>query len=157
MDIHVCNPLFVDFQYRWQTDRFRCRESSNEFIVRTGLRRKHEARGIAGMRTLGRIAVSLFLGLTILQIPTLSHAQSPQGEAASTGNARAMVQDPSGRAHIVAVGAQIGKNAGSIVSIDDNLVVVKETYEDYLGQVTKKDIEMRIRRPDKGGVNVGVY
>jgi Tfp pilus assembly protein PilP len=75
----------------------------------------------------------------------------------STGNARAMIQDPSGRGHIVGVGAPVGKNEGSITSIDDNLVVVKETYEDYLGQVTKKDIEMRIRRPDKGGVNVGVY
>jgi Tfp pilus assembly protein PilP len=70
----------------------------------------------------------------------------------STGNARAMIQDPSGRGHIVGVGALVGKNEGSITSIDDNLVVVKETYEDYLGQVTKKDIEMRIRRPEKGGV-----
>jgi Tfp pilus assembly protein PilP len=70
----------------------------------------------------------------------------------STGNARAMIQDPSGRGHIVGVGAPVGKNEGSITSIDDNLVVVKETYEDYLGQVTKKDIEMRIRRLEKGGV-----
>jgi type IV pilus assembly protein PilP len=75
----------------------------------------------------------------------------------STGNARAMIQDPSGMGHIVSVGARVGKNEGLITSINDNLIVVNETYEDYLGQVTKKDIELRIRRPGKGGVNVGVY
>jgi Tfp pilus assembly protein PilP len=76
----------------------------------------------------------------------------------STGNARAMIQDPSGQGHVVGVGARVGKNDGRVMSIDDNLVVVKEAYEDYLGQVTKKDIEMRIRRPSKGGgVDVRVY
>jgi Tfp pilus assembly protein PilP len=67
-----------------------------------------------------------------------------------TGKARALVQDPGGESYIVGMGARIGKNEGIITRIDDNLITVRETYEDYLGQVTQKDIEMRIRLSDGG-------
>ncbi len=67
-----------------------------------------------------------------------------------TGSARALVEDPSGQSYIIAKGTRIGKNDGMVTLIDDNLVVVNETYEDYLGNVTKKDIEMRIRRSEGG-------
>lgn len=67
-----------------------------------------------------------------------------------TGNARALVQDPSGESHIVGEGTTIGKNQGHVISIDDNTVVVKETYVDYLGQETTKDVEMRMRRNEGG-------
>ena len=65
-------------------------------------------------------------------------------------NARAMVQDPSGMSYIVAEGARIGKSDGRVTRIDDNLMVVKETYEDWQGQETTKDIEMRIRMTEGG-------
>jgi type IV pilus assembly protein PilP len=67
-----------------------------------------------------------------------------------TGSARALVVDPAGQSYIVGKGTRIGKNEGLVTQIDDNLVVVNETYEDYLGNVTKKDIEMRIRRSEGG-------
>jgi len=67
-----------------------------------------------------------------------------------TGNARALVEDPSGESYIVGQGAAIGKNRGHVISIDDNTVVVKETYVDYLGQETTKDVEMRMRRSEGG-------
>jgi type IV pilus assembly protein PilP len=67
-----------------------------------------------------------------------------------TGSARALVEDPAGHSYIVGRGTRVGKNEGLVTSIDDNLVVVNETYEDYLGNVTKKDIEMRIRRSEGG-------
>ena len=60
-------------------------------------------------------------------------------------NARALVQDPTGMSYIVAEGARIGKNEGHVTRIDDNLMVVRETYKDYKEQQTTKDIEMRIR------------
>lgn len=65
-------------------------------------------------------------------------------------NARALVQDPSGMSYIVAEGAKIGKNNGRVTRIDDNLMVVKETYEDWNGEETTKDIEMRIRVTEGG-------
>ena len=67
-----------------------------------------------------------------------------------TGNARALVEDPSGESYIVGRGAAIGKNRGHVVSIGDNTVIVKETYVDYLGQETTKDVEMRMRRSEGG-------
>ena len=67
-----------------------------------------------------------------------------------SGASKALVQDPSGQAYIVGAGAKIGKNNGYVIDIDDNLVLVKETYLDYLGQETTKDIEMRIRRSHGG-------
>jgi type IV pilus assembly protein PilP len=67
-----------------------------------------------------------------------------------TGNARALVQDPSGESYIVAEGSRIGKNSGHVIAIHDSAVVVKETYVDFLGQETTKDIEMRLRRNEGG-------
>ena len=68
----------------------------------------------------------------------------------ATGNARALIEDPSGESYIVAKGAAIGKNRGHVISIGDNTVIVKETYVDYLGQETTKDVEMRMRRSEGG-------
>jgi Tfp pilus assembly protein PilP len=68
----------------------------------------------------------------------------------NTGTARALVQDPSGKSYIIGTGTRIGKNEGRVTDIDDNLVVVKETYVDFLGKETTKDIEMRIRRSEGG-------
>jgi type IV pilus assembly protein PilP len=67
-----------------------------------------------------------------------------------TGSARALVQDPAGESYIVAEGSRVGRNEGRVISIDDGVVVVKETYVDYLGQETTKDIEMRMRRNEEG-------
>lgn len=68
----------------------------------------------------------------------------------NVNRARALVQDPSGRAYVVEEGARIGKNDGKVIRIDDNLVAVRETYVDYLGERTTKEIEMRIRQSQGG-------
>ena len=68
----------------------------------------------------------------------------------SAMNARALIEDPSGMSYVIAEGARVGKNEGRVIQIEDNLVVIKETYVDYLGEETTKDIEMRIR-PTEGG------
>ena len=65
-------------------------------------------------------------------------------------NARALVQDPSGMSYIIGEGTRIGKNDGRVMQINDNLVVVRETYVDFLGEETTKEVEMRIR-PTEGG------
>lgn len=67
-----------------------------------------------------------------------------------TDNARALIQDPSGRAYIVSEGTPVGKNQGRVIHIDDNLVLVKETYLNYEGEETTKDVELRIRRSQGG-------
>jgi type IV pilus assembly protein PilP len=65
-------------------------------------------------------------------------------------NPRALVLDPGGRAYIVREGSQIGKNGGQVIHIGDNLVLVKETYENLAGEQTTKDVELRIRLSQGG-------
>jgi Tfp pilus assembly protein PilP len=68
----------------------------------------------------------------------------------STKQPRALVEDPSGRSYIVHEGTRIGKNDGLVIHIGDNLVLVKETYVDFAGEQTTKDVELRIRRSQGG-------
>jgi type IV pilus assembly protein PilP len=65
-------------------------------------------------------------------------------------NPRALILDPGGRAYIVREGSPIGKNSGQVIHIGDNLVLVKETYENYAGERTTKDVELRIRLSQGG-------
>jgi len=68
-----------------------------------------------------------------------------------TERPRALVQDPSGRDYVVEQGTPIGKNDGTVLRIQDNSVLVRETYVDYLGAQTTKEIEMRVRNATQGG------
>jgi len=68
-----------------------------------------------------------------------------------TDRRRALVTDPSGRGYVVQEGTPIGKNDGQVIRISDNTLLVKETYVDYLGAATTKEIEMRIRSKAQGG------
>jgi type IV pilus assembly protein PilP len=63
---------------------------------------------------------------------------------------RALVLDPAGQAYIVKVGDRIGKNDGEILEIGDASLVVKESYVDFHGDKTTKEIEMRIRQSTGG-------
>jgi type IV pilus assembly protein PilP len=65
-------------------------------------------------------------------------------------NPRALILDPGGRSYIVREGSQIGKNSGQVIHIEDNLVLVKETYENFAGERTTKDVELRIRLSQGG-------
>ncbi len=67
-----------------------------------------------------------------------------------TRRPRALVADPSGRGYVVQEGTAVGKNDGRVIRIDDNLVIVRETYVDYLGDRTEKEIEMRVRQSQGG-------
>ena len=68
-----------------------------------------------------------------------------------TQRPRALVSDPSGRGYVVQEGTPIGKNDGEVIRIGDTAVLVKETYVDYLGEATTKEIEMRVRSKAQGG------
>jgi type IV pilus assembly protein PilP len=67
-----------------------------------------------------------------------------------TPRPRALVLDPSGRGYVVQEGTAIGKNEGRVIRIEDSQVLVRETYVDYLGEATSKEIEMRVRETQGG-------
>ena len=68
-----------------------------------------------------------------------------------TQRPRALVTDPSGRGYVVQEGTPIGKNTGTVLRIHDTSVLVRETYVDYLGAQTTKEIEMRVKNATQGG------
>ena len=67
-----------------------------------------------------------------------------------TNRPRALVADPSGQVYVVREGDAIGTNEGAVVRIDDNLMLVRETYVDTMGEPTTKETEMRVRRNQEG-------
>ena len=67
-----------------------------------------------------------------------------------SANAQALIEDPAGMTYVIGKGAKLGKNQGRVTRIADNLVVVKETYVDFSGEETTKDIQMRIRGTEGG-------
>jgi Tfp pilus assembly protein PilP len=67
-----------------------------------------------------------------------------------TDRPRALVADPTGSAYVVREGSKVGKNDGLVIHIGDNLVLVKETYIDFAGDQSTKDVELRIRTRQGG-------
>jgi len=63
---------------------------------------------------------------------------------------RAFVVDPAGHGYIVREGDPIGKNAGHVVEIGDNRMLVREAYVDFQGEKTTKEIQLRIRQSQGG-------
>jgi type IV pilus assembly protein PilP len=63
---------------------------------------------------------------------------------------RALVLDPSGQAYVVKTGDRLGKNDGVVTEISDSALVVLESYVDFHGDKTEKEIEMRIRQSTGG-------
>ncbi|MFI5314937.1 MAG: pilus assembly protein PilP [Myxococcota bacterium] len=64
---------------------------------------------------------------------------------------RALVRDPTGKGYIVRAGTPIGKNKGRILRIQDNKVVVKETYLDHLDRATTKEVELELYANGRNG------
>ena len=65
---------------------------------------------------------------------------------ASSGN-RALVEDSNGKGYVIKNGTYVGTNAGKVVKIDKDKVVVAEEYEDVLGNVTLRNKELKLPKP----------
>jgi type IV pilus assembly protein PilP len=65
---------------------------------------------------------------------------------ARSGN-KAMVEESSGKGYVIEKGTYIGTNAGKVVSIDMNRVLVKEEFEDNMGNVKVRDTELKLLKP----------
>jgi len=68
----------------------------------------------------------------------------------SPTNPHGLVYDPSGKGYIVGLGTAIGKKSGKIVEIDDDVMVVQETYVDFSGTRTARNVELKIRHSEGG-------
>jgi len=65
---------------------------------------------------------------------------------AKSGN-KAMVEEASGKGYVIEKGTYIGTNAGKVASVDINKVIVKEEFEDNMGNVEVRDTELKLLKP----------
>jgi len=119
-----------NFEKGYAYDATGKRDPFRSFVLEEAAKRNKGERGPLEQFELGQIAL--------------------QAVVWGTDKPRALVTDPQGRGYIVKEGTPIGKNSGQIMKIGDNMVVVREVYEDTLGGRTEKDIEMRIRQSQGG-------
>lgn len=65
---------------------------------------------------------------------------------ATSGN-KALVEESNGKGYVIRKGTYIGTNAGKVVEIENNKVVVAEEYEDVVGNVTLRNKELTLPKP----------
>jgi len=68
---------------------------------------------------------------------------------AKSGN-RALVEESSGKGYVIKKGTYIGTNAGKVVAIAKDRVIVAEEYEDVNGNVTIHKKEIKLPKPPGG-------
>lgn len=64
------------------------------------------------------------------------------------GAPKAMVEDSSGRGYIVEIGTTIGRWKGKVARIEDDRIVVVETYKDQRGGERRQEIPLLLRNPE---------
>jgi type IV pilus assembly protein PilP len=65
---------------------------------------------------------------------------------ASSGN-KALVEESNGKGYVIRKGTYIGTNAGKVVEIETDKVIVAEEYEDVVGNVTLRNKELTLPKP----------
>jgi len=65
---------------------------------------------------------------------------------ASSGN-KALVEESNGKGYVIKKGTYVGTNAGKVVQIEKDKVIVAEEYEDVLGNVSLRNKELKLPKP----------
>jgi type IV pilus assembly protein PilP len=65
---------------------------------------------------------------------------------ASSGN-KALVEESNGKGYVIKKGTYMGTNAGKVVKIEKDKIVVAEEYEDVIGNVTLRNKELKLPKP----------
>ena len=68
------------------------------------------------------------------------------GLITGTSQPKAMVEDPSGRGHVVRIGSHLGKNGGRLVRISNVAIVVLEEARDPTGKRMRVPITIKLPR-----------
>ena len=57
---------------------------------------------------------------------------------------KAMVEDPSGKGHVLAVGSYIGPNGGKVIRIDKDRITIAEETKEESGKTGLKEIVLKL-------------
>ncbi len=65
---------------------------------------------------------------------------------------RALLEDAGGKGFIITKGTLIGPENGLVKEIRDDRVIIKQTHKDIFGQIKEREISIRLRKPEEGGL-----
>ena len=94
----------------------------------------------AGSKRKKRIPTTPLEKVDLSQLKLVATVRSPNGNAA-------LVEDASGKGFIVKKGTYIGINAGSVIQIAKDRVVVEEEIETLLGEISLQKRELKLQKP----------
>jgi type IV pilus assembly protein PilP len=64
----------------------------------------------------------------------------------SVGN-RALVEDASGKGYVIKKGTYIGLNAGQVIQIEKDRVIIEEEVENLMGELIVQSTELKLQKP----------
>lgn len=64
----------------------------------------------------------------------------------SAGN-RALVEDATGKGYVIKKGTYIGLNAGQVILIEKDRVIIEEEIENLMGELIVKNTELKLQKP----------
>jgi type IV pilus assembly protein PilP len=64
----------------------------------------------------------------------------------SAGN-RALVEDASGKGYVIKKGTYIGLNAGQVIQIEKDRVIIEEEVENLMGELIVQNTELKLQKP----------
>jgi type IV pilus assembly protein PilP len=64
----------------------------------------------------------------------------------AAGN-RALVEDATGKGYVIKKGTYIGLNAGQVIQIEKNRVIIEEEIENLMGELIVQNTELKLQKP----------
>lgn len=95
---------------------------------------------VAKTETKKRIPLTPLEKIDLSQLKLVGIVRAQSGE-------KAMVEEASGKGYIVTKGTYIGLNAGRVLEIMGDGIVIEEEIEDALGKVTIRRTELKLQKP----------
>ena len=59
----------------------------------------------------------------------------------------AMVEETTGKGHVIKKGTYIGVNSGRVIEIKENVVTIEEEVENYMGDIVVRKRELKLQKP----------
>jgi len=78
--------------------------------------------------------------VALSQLKVTAIIRSPSGN-------RALVEDATGKGYVVKKGTYVGLNAGQVVDIDKDRIVVEEEVENVMGELRIENSELKLQKP----------
>jgi type IV pilus assembly protein PilP len=83
---------------------------------------------------------------TPLERVALSQVKLSAIMRSSAGN-RALVEDATGKGYVIKKGTYIGLNAGQVIQIEKDRVVIEEEIENLMGELIVQNTELKLQKP----------